>query len=87
MKKKELDAIIIEELNSYEKYLMQSVNDNSEFQYLEHIAEKYSLDKKVVIDKNLDIFNWYMRNNVNEYQAKIMSLYLTHEQVMRHCIK
>lgn len=87
MKKHELDEIVLEELNSYEKYLLQSVNDNSEFQYLEHIAEKYSLDKQVVIDKNLDIFNWYMRNNVNEYQSKVMSLYLTHEQVMRKCIK
>lgn len=87
MKKQELENIILEELNSYEKYLMQSVRDNSEFQYLEHIAEKYSLNKDVVINKNLDIFNWYMRNNVDEYQAKVMSLYNTHEQVMRHCLK
>ena len=85
--KRELDEIVTEELNSYESYLLQSVNDNSEFKYLEHIAEKYSLDKNVVIDKNLDIFNWYMKNNVDEYQSKVMSLYLTHEQVMRECIK
>ena len=87
MKKHELDEIITEELNSYDVYLQCCVRDNKVFEYLEHIADRYSLEKQVVVNHNLDVFNWYMKNNVDEYQSKIMSLYLTHEQIMRKCLK
>lgn len=85
--KTDLDNIILTELNSYDKYLQSSVKDNKEFEYLDHIADKYCFDRKEVIDKSLDVFNWYMRNDVNEYQAKIMSLYKTHEFILRKCLK
>jgi len=88
LEKNELENIVNEELNCYKKHMLQCVHENSIFTYLKHLAEKYSVNEQRVIEKNLDIFNWYMRkNNVDKYQSKLMALYKTHEQIMKECIK
>lgn len=81
--KKKLDELIITEINSYDVYLNSCVSESKEFEYLEHLANRYEAPVSAVIDHNFDVFNWYMKNGVDEHQSKVMSLYLTHEHIMR----
>lgn len=87
MEESKLTEIINEELNSYEKLLLSSVKEGCEITYINHIAEKYDQDADEVLNRSLDLFNYYMKNNVDEYQSKVMSLYKTHEQILRKCLK
>ena len=87
MKKEKLEDVVREELHYYSEELENSVRDNKVFNYLDMLADRYDLSQERVYNKNLDIFNWYMKNGVSEVQSKTMSLYLTHEQIMRECLK
>ena len=83
----ELEDLVLTELNAYNTYLLRCVKDNKEFEYLEHIADKYEVKKDFVFNHNFDVFNYYMKNGVDEFQSKKMSLYVTHDYLVREWLK
>ncbi|MFP4567643.1 MAG: hypothetical protein ACLFN8_01735 [Candidatus Woesearchaeota archaeon] len=53
------DIKVHRELDLYKSILDTDLKLNKPFSYLELIADKYNLDKTVVIDRSLDSYNFY----------------------------
>ena len=87
MRQCEIEEAINEELNYYAQYLEDCMHDNKPFDYLNLVAEKYDKDINKVYNMALDGFSYLLNNNVNEHDAKVFSIYKTHQNILREVIK
>ena len=74
-----LDVKAYDEIERYKPLLDIQLRLNKPFDYLSLIAEKYGVDKAVVIEKNFDLFSFY-KNTLKMSSDKAMyeSILKTH---------
>lgn len=57
--------------------LEQFVIDNNEFKYIKTLNILTGVDYNNLIDKSLDLYNYYRSNKVSKKESKIQALYHT----------